>query len=246
MKTISKLLLGGVAAAGVLALYEFKLKPRMFSWGATPEECAHTWPGDDYTPHSLGICTRAVTIHAAPEQIWPWIMQIGQDRAGYYSYTWLENLFRAEMSNTLFLVPEWQHRTVGDDLWMAAKHNYGGRARMTIAYVEPFRSMVNVTYEDRESALNAGWAPNGSWNFHLMPISSEASSTPLTRLVMRSVLPERMGLVARAATLFWDPAHFVMERKMMLTIKKLAEQTAATPARASATFEPPNSKVAGL
>lgn len=237
MKTISKLLLGGAAAAGALALYQFKLKPRMLSWGATPEECARTWPGDDYTPHSLGICTRAVTIHATPEQIWPWIMQIGQDRAGYYSYTWLENLFRAEMSNTLHLVPEWQHRAVGDDLWMAAKHNYGGRARMTVAYIEPFRSMVNVTYADRESALNGGWAPNGSWNFHLLPVHHEASSNPATRLVMRSVLPERMGLVARAATLFWDLAHFVMERKMILKIRKLVEQTAETPAMAAFSVE---------
>lgn len=93
--------------------------------------------------------------------------------------------------------------------------------------------MVNVTYADRESALIAGWAPNGSWNFHLLPVHDEASSNPATRLVMRSVRPERMGLAARAATLFWDPAHFVMERKMMLTVRKLAEQTAETPAMAA-------------
>jgi hypothetical protein len=226
MRRTSKILLAGAAAAGVLGFYEFALKSKMFSWGATPEECSCTWPGDELTPHTLGICTRAITIQATPEQIWPWIMQIGQDRAGYYSYTWLENLFRAEMSNTLRLVPAWQHRQVGDDLWMAAKHRYGGRARMTVAQLDPFRAMVNVAYDDRESALNANWAPHGSWNFLLQPISSEASSSPITRFIMRSILPEQMGPLARAFSLFWDPAHFIMERKMMRTIKRLAEQTA--------------------
>jgi len=231
MKSISRLLLGGTAVAGALGAYEFWLKPRMFSWGATPEECSHTWPGDEFTPATVGICTRAITIQATPEQIWPWIMQIGQDRAGYYSYTWLENLFRAEMSNTLELVPEWQHRQVGDDLWMAAQHNYQGRARMTVAYIDPFRAMVNVAYTDRDSALNAQWAPHGSWNFLLQPISSAASTSPITRLIMRSVLPETMSPAARAFSLFWDPAHFIMERKMMRTIKRLAEQAAAQPTR---------------
>lgn len=226
MQTASRLLLTGAVASGALAVYEFLLKPKMFSWGATPDECSRVWPGDEFTPATRGVCTRAITIQATPEQIWPWIMQIGQDRAGYYSYTWLENLFRAEMSNTLKLVPAWQHRQVGDDLWMAAKHRYHGRARMTVARLEPFRAMVNVAYEDRESALNAEWAPHGCWNFLLQPISSGDSSSPITRLVMRSILPEQMSAGARAFSLFWDPAHFIMERKMMRTIKRLAEETA--------------------
>jgi len=230
MRTVSRFLLNGAAIAGALGLYELVLRPRMFCWGASPEECSRAWPGDEFTPHTRGVCTRAITIRATPEQIWPWIMQIGQDRAGYYSYTWLENLFRAEMSNTLRLVPAWQHRKVGDDLWMAAKHRYGGRARMTVARIDPFRALVNVAYDDRESALNAQSAPHGSWNFLLEPISSGDSSCPITRLIMRSILPERMSLAARAASLFWDPAHFIMERKMMRTIKRLAEGQAAKPA----------------
>lgn len=229
MQTISKFILGGAAVAGALGVYRFALKPRIFRWGATPEECSHTWAGDEFTPHTRGTCTRAITILATPEQIWPWIMQIGQDRAGYYSYTWLENLFRAEMCNTFQLVPAWQTRHVGDDLWMAAKHNYGGRARMTVAYIEPFRAMVNVAYSDRESALHAQWAPHGCWSFLLQPISSGDSSSPITRLVMRSILPEQMGPAARLASLFWDPAHFIMERKMMRTIKQLAERTLVSP-----------------
>jgi hypothetical protein len=227
MKTISKMLVGGAAVTAVLSAYEFIFKPQMFSWGATAEECSRSWPGDEFTPRTSGVCTRAITINATPEDIWPWIMQIGQDRAGFYSYTWLENLFRAEMNNTFKLVPEWQHRQVGDDLWMAAQHHYRGMARMTIARIEPYRALVNVPYPDRDSALNVQWAPHGSWNFILQPVPGDEQLKPSTRLIMRSVRPESMSLSACAASLFWDPAHFIMERKMMYTIKRLAEKKAS-------------------
>jgi hypothetical protein len=219
MKATTKLLFTGAAALGAWSAYEFVIKPKMYSWGATPEECSRTWPGDEFTPRTRGICTRAVTIHAKAEVIWPWIMQTGQDRAGFYSYTWLENLFRAHMHNTLELVPEWQERSVGDDLWLAYKNNYGGLARMTIARLEPFRAMVTVARGDRECALQAQWAPHGCWNFILDPIDEHN-----TRLIMRSILPERLSLLDRANRVFFDPAHFIMERKMMLNIKRLAER----------------------
>jgi hypothetical protein len=226
MKITSRLLLSGVAAAGAFVVYERVLKPMMFSWGATREECSRTWPGDEFTPHTSGICTRAITVDAAPEDIWPWIMQIGQDRAGFYSYTWLENLFRAEMNNTFQLVPEWQDRHVGDDLWLAAQHHYGGMARMTIARIEPFRALVTVAYPDRDSALNIQWAPHGCWNFLLSPLEAADPLHPQTRLIMRGIKPETMSPSGRASSLFWDPAHFIMERRMMLTIKRLAEEQA--------------------
>jgi hypothetical protein len=219
MKNRTKLLFAGAAALGAWGAYEYVVKPRMFSWGATPEECSRTWPGDEFTPHTSGICTRAVTVHATPEEIWPWILQTGQDRAGFYSYTWLENLFRAKMQNTFDLVPAWQERHVGDDLWLAYKNNYGGLARMTIARLEPFRAMVTVAHDDRASALNAQWAPHGCWNFLLDPVDEKN-----TRLIMRSILPEHPTLWGRASRVFFDPAHFIMERKMMLNIKRLAEQ----------------------
>jgi hypothetical protein len=219
MKKPAKLLFAGGAVLGAWGAYEYVLKPRMFTWGATEEECARTWPGDEFTPHTRGVCTRAVTINATPEQIWPWILQTGQDRAGFYSYTWLENLFRAKMRNTYELVPAWQDRRVGDDLWLAYKKNYGGLARMTIARLDPFRAMVTVAHDDRESALQAQWAPHGCWNFLLHPVDARH-----TRLIMRSIMPERATLLDHVNELFFDPAHFIMERKMMLNVKRLAEQ----------------------
>jgi hypothetical protein len=62
-------------------------------------------------------------------KIWPWIVQIGQDRAGFYSYTQLENLFGCEMRNAGQIVPEWQERHVGDMVWMTPKRKFNGVGR---------------------------------------------------------------------------------------------------------------------
>ena len=202
--------------------YAFGVRPRMRIWGATPWEHFREWPGDELTPQTKGRVTRAITIGAAPSEIWPWILQIGQDRAGFYSYTFLENLFRAEMRNTYRLVPEWQERSVGDDLWMAPRYRYGGNARMVVAKLEPERTLVLVMPPDAESAIDRGHAPHGSWSFHLAPIDPNS-----TRLVMRSIAPEHPPLKQKLADLlFWEPAHFIMEWRMMTRIKQLAEAMA--------------------
>jgi hypothetical protein len=88
MKCWHKLLL--LIATGV-AVDRVLLRPWYLRWGATDDELRKTWPGDELVEHP-GHCTRAITIHASATSIWPWILQIGQDRGGFYSYTWLENL----------------------------------------------------------------------------------------------------------------------------------------------------------
>jgi hypothetical protein len=192
----------------------------MVRWGATDDDLRRTWPGDELSPKSPVVATRAVTIQAPTARVWPWIVQIGQDRAGYYSYTWLENLLLADMRNTYRIVPEWQTRYVGGNFWMAPPHRYGGQARMVVARLEPGRALVLVHPQDVVSALQKGYAPNGSWNFLL-----DAVDENTTRLVMRSIAPEKPSLWSQFAyTTFWEPAHFIMERKMMLTIKALAER----------------------
>jgi hypothetical protein len=219
MKMRAKLSLIGAATLGAFAAYNFAVRPWMARWGTTDKEVSAAWPGDELTPATSGRATRAITIHAPAEQVWPWVVQIGQDRAGYYSYTFLENLFRAEMRNTYRIVPEWQTRTVGEDFWMAPKHRYGGQARMIVARHEPRRALVLVHPRDAESAIQRGYAPQGSWNFLLYPVDTGTS-----RLVMRSIAPEHSTARERfVGYTFWEPAHFIMERKMMLNIKSLAE-----------------------
>src|SRR5512147_1072076 len=219
MNRSSKFLLAAAAAGSGMAAYAFFVRPWMLRWGASEAELKTVWPGDQLTPKSSGGCTRAITIQASAEQVWPWIVQIGQDRAGFYSYTWLENLFHADMRNTYRLVPDWQTRRVGEDFWMAPKHRYGGQARMVVVQLEPPRALVLVMPQDARSAIEHGYAPHGSWSFMLQSVGGNA-----TRLIMRSVDAESgppMGRVAGRA--FFEPAHFIMERKMMQRIKALAE-----------------------
>ena len=96
-------LLGPAIVLGWLAV-----RPWTRRWNATPDEVAAPLPGDDFVPDAGVHMTRAVTVDAPPEDVWPWVAQIGQDRGGFYSYTRLENLAGCEMRNADRVHDEWQ------------------------------------------------------------------------------------------------------------------------------------------
>jgi hypothetical protein len=86
------------------------------SWGATREEAAGALPGDAILPGADLTATRAVTIGAAADRVWPWIAQLGQGRGGLYSYDWLENLIGCDIHSSDRVVPQWQQVEVGDQV----------------------------------------------------------------------------------------------------------------------------------
>jgi len=86
----SYLVLAGAGAAAVVGYLAWR--PRMLRWGATKQEAAEALPGDDRTPHPRVQSTRAITIDAPSEKVWPWIVQMGIERAGFYSHDWVERL----------------------------------------------------------------------------------------------------------------------------------------------------------
>ena len=98
----------------LVAVYWVVIHPWMANWGSTSAEQHMALPGDELRPKDIGISTKAITINAPPEVIWQWLVQIGQDRAGFYTYTWLENLFGADFRNANEIHPEWQHLALGD------------------------------------------------------------------------------------------------------------------------------------
>jgi hypothetical protein len=219
MKTKSMLTLTTFGATAAVAGTALALRPWFLHWGANESENRRKWPGDELTPEPLSVATRAVTIHAPASRIWPWLLQIGQDRGGFYSYTWLENLFGARMKNANRILPHAQDRKVGDTVWMAPPERYGEKASMRIAILEPERAMVLVAPQDFETVTRTGEAPGGSWGFFLEPVDAK-----ITRLVVRSQGPRRPRLGEKIfRTLAFDPAHFIMERRMMLGIKRRAE-----------------------
>jgi len=205
--------------AVTLGAYLFLIRPWFLGWGASASEIRQTWPGDEISPAPAYVATRAVTIDAPAEVVWRWVAQVGQDRGGFYSYTWLENLFRADIHNADKIVEEWQTRNVGDTVWLARKDRYRGEARQTVALVTSNRAMVLVSPADYDS-LAAGGPARGSWAFILV---SEDPRT--TRLILRSRAGPSATVWQKAyAYLLFDPVHFIMERKMMLGIKHRAEE----------------------
>ena len=220
MGQFSKGILAVLATGTVLGFaYDRILRPWHQHWGMTPDELGRAWPGDELVPNASGDATHALTINASASQIWPWIVQIGQDRAGFYSYTPLENLFGCEMRNAGRIVPEWQQRQVGDMVWMTPSRKFNGVGRMEVALLEPNRAMILAPPHDVPPSARPGGGANSTWGFILEPIDEHS-----TRLVMRG-RGERQPLLRDRILgyAFWDPAHFIMERKMMLSIKEHVE-----------------------
>jgi hypothetical protein len=112
----------GTAIGGYLVCY-LAWRPRMLRWGATPEEAAETLPGDDENPEPTVQSTRAITIDAPPELVWPWLVQMGIRRAGFYTHDWVERLiFRARYvegrHSATRIHPELQDLAVGDQIYL--------------------------------------------------------------------------------------------------------------------------------
>lgn len=208
-----------IAAAVALGVYLAVVRPWFLRWGVTDSEIRQTWPGDELSPTPGYVATRAVTIRAPAELVWRWIVQVGQDRAGFYSYTWLENLFRADMHNATYVHDEWQTRSIGDTVWLARRDRYHGEARQSVALVTPNRAMVLVSPAEYGN-ISAGSSAQGSWAFIVVPVEPR-----VTRLILRSRAGPTANIGQKAfAYLLFDPAHFIMERKMMLGIKQRSEE----------------------
>lgn len=189
----------------------------MLDWGAPKPIQEVELSGDRFT---LGDRhTRAILVHAKPEEIWPWICQLGQERGGFYSYTWLENIFLADMRNTYYIKTEWKNpRMEGDTIWLATKKHYNGMGFQIVAESIPMRSLVMVSGEDFQR-IQQGEIAVGSWAIYLYPESVEG-----TWLIARSSGGNE-GIGDRILRyLTFEVPHFIMEQKMLRKIKELAER----------------------
>ena len=182
-----------------LALYLLVVRPWMLRWGATDEDLRKPLPGDDLVPDPLTTSTRAITVNAPVEAVWPWLAQIGQDRGGMYSYEWLENLAGCQMRNADRIHPEWQHRAIGE-----------------VVKLHPALGMPVVAFEPNRALVLQGWGA-----FVVEPLDAQR-----TRVLLRSHTPRGWG--ALYSLLFIELPHFLMERKMLLGLKERAERAWAS------------------
>ncbi|HEX6625379.1 MAG TPA: hypothetical protein VF064_16820 [Pyrinomonadaceae bacterium] len=195
-----------LAAAGVTAAaaYVYTVRPWHLKWGATEEETSERLPGDELVPRPNVEATHAVTIEAPVKDVWPWLVQIGQDKGGFYSYTWLENLVGCHMRNAGRIMPECQQLGVGDSVRLHPK-----APPLPVLICEPPRALV----------LGSNTDSPGTWGFYLKEVDEDT-----TRLVVRGRGEWKPGLLSwLGAYVVFEPAHFIMERKMLLGIKQRAE-----------------------
>ena len=192
-------------AALVLAVaYALVYRPWQRSWGTRGSEATESLPGDELVPRPQWEATRAVDIDALPEEVWPWLLQIGaRPRAGWYSYDWVDN---GRIPSAVEVRPELQHLAVGDVLPMTA----GGTAGFVVEAVDPVRSLV-LRNQENNGVVTA--------TFVLRPHGPRGSR--LIHRVRFRVAPA--GLVWAAAM---DAGDFVMSRRMLLGIRNRAERLA--------------------
>jgi len=200
-----------VTVVAVVVAYVRIVQPWFRRWGATDEELGQRWPADDLLAAGTRSHTRAITVDAPPTAVWAWLNQIGQDRAGFYSYTVLENLVGARMRNADALRPEWAHRAAGETVWLADPSRWGERGRQRLALLEPEATFVMVSPPDYDR-IQAGEQASGYWGFRLL-----ARPDGTTRLLTRA----SGGAVG---TPVFDLIHFVMEQAMLRGIKARAER----------------------
>ena len=216
----------GAAAllAGAAGAYVTVLRPAFLRWGATPAEVARKLPGDEIFPRAQYVSTRAVRIAAAPEQIWPWLVQMGQGRGGLYSYDWLENLFRCAIRSVNRVLPHLQDLSVGDTIRLVSP-DAAVPLELTVAIIESCRTLVLRTPSTATAVTSD--LPVATWAFVL-----HRERAGETRLLVRWRSDFRPTLRGRLLNQYLlEPVHFVMERKMLLGIRDRAERLARSGAR---------------
>jgi hypothetical protein len=191
---------GAFAALGAVGVYLRILRPLQLRWGATDDEVQRSLPGDANVAKPSFNATRAVTISAPPEDIWPWLIQIGAGRAGWYSYDLLDNLGQPSAER---IIPEFQHLAVGDLIPISPD----GKAGQRVKAFEPNRWML---WGDE--------AGDSTWYWGLDPLDERH-----TRLMTRV----RMHYRWTSPRLLFNPlvefTDIVMMRKCLLGIKRRAE-----------------------
>jgi hypothetical protein len=213
--------LAGLSALGVGA-YALAVRPRLLRWGATDAEVAAACPGADLVPGARRGATMAVTIDAPPSAVWPWLAQMGCDRAGWYSWDRLDN---GGVPSADRIHPEWQQVAVGDH-WTSVP---SGATWFEVAAVEPERFLALRAPLDLHGGRPFDPARRRPrfYNDTLWAFLLNELSNGCTRLVVSGYAADRPHrLLALGNFLFWEPAHWIMQTRQFANLKRRAERGA--------------------
>lgn len=208
-----------VAILALVLIYVSFVRQWIEKWGATPAEARARYPGDDLIVHAQGQSTRAITIHAPAEAVWPWLAQIGQGRGGFYSYDWLENLFGLDIHTADHILPECQTLAVGDEVRLGKNGPV-----YKVAVLEPGRALILRMPDQKTLEFSDPQSPDyydATWGFIVEPVDMEN-----TRLIIRG-RGRANAFMGRLINHIIVPISFIMEQKMLRGIKSRAAANSA-------------------
>jgi hypothetical protein len=214
-----------VGVAGTAAVvYAARVRPRLMSWGATDEEVTGTYPGADLVPAGERGATMAVTIDAAPDQVWPWLVQLGGDRGGWYSWDHLDNVGRPSAQR---VHPEWQDTAVGDYVkYWTRRH--GAVDAWQVAALEPNRFLGLRGLSDLRGRSLDAMQPRpsayteGLWGFLLTGLPGGR-----TRLVIGGYQAFRPRWLGRFLDFWLYPlVVLIMQARTLAVLKRNVERAA--------------------
>jgi hypothetical protein len=208
MKKRKAALFSALVIIGGFLFFYVLINTTFKNWGATRQEVRMQMPGDLIVEQPDRVHTRAITIHATKEEIYPWLLQMGQNRGGFYSYQTIENLFGRKVRNADVIIPEFQDMKRGDTLRFGPDNRYPW---LVVDSVIPKRAVVYTSPASNPIEY--------SWAFYLVPVDME-----FTRLVVRTRSKSSGPFNYIYEKLVRETTQFVMEQKMLRGIRKRAEQ----------------------
>lgn len=203
-RALSVLLLFGILGS----LYFYEIRPAQLQWGATNAETARPMPDDGLVSDPIFNATRAITIRATPSQIWPWLIQMGFGRAGFYGYDFVENLGSGRgIQSARSIVPEFQNPKQGDELPLSIA------ATLVYGPIQPNQVMIW-----RSSDVPC----DGTFVWQLVPI--DANHTRLISRIRWNYPSSPGGFILGVFTEFTD---HVAIRRILEGVRDRAEGRAA-------------------
>jgi hypothetical protein len=206
---------------GAAAVYTLLVRPKLIRWGATEEEVLSDYPGADVVENGVRAATMAVTIDAPRSEVWPWLMQMGYDHAGWYSWDRLDNGGRPSATE---LHPEWQQRTTGD--YLKAWSPDGPLDAWQVAVLEPHHFLGLRGLSDLRGRVLDPTLPRpaayteGLWGFRLDELADDR-----TRLVVSGYQAARPRWFERIFNYWIYPLiHWPMQTRQFANLKRNAER----------------------
>lgn len=193
-----------IALTGLLILYLFLIRPLHLRWGATKKEVSSLYPGDTIVQTAHFNAVRGITIDAPPSKVWPWILQIGSGRAGWYSIDWIDN---GGVKSTDKIIPEFQEIAKGQFIPFTPDQKHG-------MWVKDFEENRYILWVDKEN--------KATWLWYLDDKGKQ------TRLITKLRTQYKWNSLWVIYFLIYDVGDIIMMKRCMKGIKHRAENPSFT------------------